>query len=93
MPKDVEFKGFKHPKCPVSKTVAKKLVDYKGSISNSMCMWIFSWLENYTKCNSAFSSFAGPDAYNSICCFLGENNEIFDKLRKDFNSNFHIEKT
>lgn len=82
----VEIEKFKPEKLTLTKTEAKKILDYKKNLSYHHIEWVQKYMETVIRENSYPPQLAGPDAYGQIMLFLDSADalRLLQKVREEF---------
>jgi hypothetical protein len=81
-----ELEKFKPIKMTMTKSEAKKLLDYKKDLANQQILWVQHWMETLIRERSLPPQLAGADGYSQLLLFLAPLDalSVLRKIREDF---------
>ena len=81
-----ELEKFKKPKLKLTKSEAKKILDYKKDLAYRQIEWVQNWLQGVIGERSLPPQLAGEDAYAQIMLFLSPPDALalLLKIRGEF---------
>lgn len=85
-PPNEELEKFKKPKLTLTKSEAKKILDYKKDLAYRQIEWVQNWLQTVISERSLPPQLAGEDAYAQIMLFLNPLDALalLKKIREEF---------
>jgi len=89
-----ELEKFKPVKLTMTKSEAKKILDYKKDLAYQQIEWVQKWLETVIRERSYPPQLAGADAYGQMMLFLNPADALalLERIRSDFLKTVPLEK-
>lgn len=89
-----ELEKFKPVKLTMTKSEAKKILDYKKDLAYQQIEWVQRWLETVIRERSYPPQLAGADAYGQMMLFLNPADALalLEQIRLDFQKTVPLEK-
>jgi hypothetical protein len=89
-----ELEKFKPVKLTMTKSEAKKILDYKKDLAYQQIEWVQKWLETVIREHSYPPQLAGADAYGQMMLFLNPADALalLERIRSDFQKTVPLEK-
>ena len=84
--KEKILEKFKPIKMTMTKSEAKKLLDYKKDLAVQQILWVQNWMETLIRERSLPPQLAGADGYSQLCLFLNPADalNVLKQIRDDF---------
>jgi hypothetical protein len=81
-----ELEKFKPVKMTMTKSEAKKILDYKKDLAVQQILWVQNWLETLIRERSLPPQLSGADGYAQIMLFLNPQDAllVLKQIRDDF---------
>jgi hypothetical protein len=89
-----ELEKFKPVKLTMTKSEAKKILDYKKDLAYQQIEWVQKWMDTIIRERSYPPQLAGADAYGQIMLFLNPMDALalLEQIRSDFQKTVPLEK-
>jgi hypothetical protein len=84
--KEKILEKFKPIKLSMTKSEAKKILDYKKDLAVQQIQWVQNWMETLIRERSLPPQLAGADGYSQLCLFLNPTDamNVLKQIRDDF---------
>jgi hypothetical protein len=84
--KEKTIEKFKPIKLTMTKSEAKKILDYKKDLAVQQIQWVQNWMETLIRERSLPPQLAGADGYSQLCLFLNPLDalNVLKAIRDDF---------
>jgi hypothetical protein len=84
--KEKMVEKFKPIKLSMTKSEAKKILDYKKDLAVQQILWVQNWLETLIRERSLPPQLAGADGYSQLMLFLNPLDalSVLKQIREDF---------
>jgi hypothetical protein len=84
--KENVLEKFKPIKLSMTKSEAKKILDYKKDLAVQQILWVQNWMETLIRERSLPPQLAGADCYSQLCLFLTPPDalNVLKAIRSDF---------
>ena len=84
--KEKTLEKFKPIKLSMTKSEAKKILDYKKDLAIQQILWVQNWMETLIRERSLPPQLAGADGYSQLCLFLNPTDamNVLKQIRDDF---------
>jgi hypothetical protein len=91
--KEKMIEKFKPIKMTMTKSEAKKILDYKKDLAVQQILWVQNWLETLIRERSLPPQLSGSDGYSQLMLFLNPLDalSVLKQIREDFGKMIPLE--
>jgi hypothetical protein len=91
--KEKMIEKFKPIKMTMTKSEAKKILDYKKDLAVQQILWVQNWLETLIRERSLPPQLSGSDGYSQLLLFLNPLDalSVLKQIREDFGKMIPLE--
>ena len=84
--REKEIEKFKPIKMTMTKSEAKKILEYKKDLAVQQILWVQNWMETLIRERSLPPQLAGADGYSQLMLFLSPADalNVLKQIREDF---------